>query len=62
MNKLTDLVLVSFLDNHPEGETFLRNLHSGWPLHITLFPWFGVDDFDNLDYANPKYCRGTQAL
>lgn len=49
MNKATDLVIVSFLDDHKEGNTFVRSKHGGWPLHITIYPWFGVKNFDKFE-------------
>ncbi len=49
VNQFTDLVIVSFLENQPEGDTFVRSRHGGWPLHITLVPWFGVSDYEKLD-------------
>jgi len=49
MKQSTNLVVVSFLDDQVEGDTFVRSRHSGWPLHITLFPWFGVPNFEILD-------------
>ena len=51
MNQNTNLVLVSFLEDQPEGETFPRSRNNGWPFHITLVPWFGVLAQDKLDDA-----------
>ena len=38
-----DVILVHFLDNQPLGLRFLRQCN-GWPLHVTLMPWFSVAD------------------
>lgn len=60
MNKRTDLVLVSFLQDQQEGETFVRNAHKGWPLHITLFPWFEALDADALDSELADIAKKTK--
>ena len=49
MNTSTDLVLVSFIQDHAEGGSFYKSRNHGWPFHVTIVPWFGTNDFQKLD-------------
>ena len=43
MRDLGSLIIVHLVEKRPEGTTFRRQ-RAEWPLHITLVPWFRVDD------------------
>lgn len=49
MNTSTDLVLVSFIEDHAEGGSFYKSRNHGWPFHVTIVPWFSTNDFQKLD-------------
>lgn len=43
MRDLGSLIIVHLVERRPEGTTFRRK-RAEWPLHITLVPWFTVED------------------
>lgn len=51
-------ILVSFIEKQSEGMRFQRRRNS-WPLHITLVPWFRVDNEQGLEAALSKVANAT---
>lgn len=43
MRDLGSLIIVHLVERRPEGTTFRRK-RTEWPLHVTLVPWFTVED------------------
>lgn len=53
------LVLVYFVEQQLEGWVFARD---HWPLHITLVPWFTVDDEEAIERSLDRVAAATAPL